>query len=169
MKYTVIHDVYGEICCEESFWTSAKTITINGVPLKRVGKPKYGNFTYEYETDEGIKEVTAKGAFTSGINLTIDGETIRIAKRAAWYEIALCALMLTVMLVWSNSVYLCSIFPVLGGGIGGGLNAIFALTALLAMKSTKNIALKIAVWLAVFIGALILNFVLAIILALIFI
>lgn len=169
MKYTFMHDVYGEICVEESFWTSTKTVTINGVTLKKMGKPKYGKFTYEYETDEGKKEVTAKGAFASGITLTIDGETIRVAKGAAWYEIALCALMLTVMLVWSNSVYLCSIVPVLGGGLGGALNALLAMTALLAMKSTKNIALKLVVWLAVFIGALILNFVLVIILTLIFI
>ena len=55
MKYTVTHDLYGQIECTESFWTSKKTVTINGVALKQVGKMKRGQMTYEYDTDEGKK------------------------------------------------------------------------------------------------------------------
>ena len=169
MKYVVMHDVYGEIRLEESFWTSTKSITINGVALKKVGKPKYGKFTYEYETAEGTKQVTAKGAFTTGIQLTIDGETIQMDKGAAWYEIAACALMWIVMLVWGIVPNLYAIWPVLGGALGGALHAILALTAMLGMKSTKNIALKFVIWLGIFIGTMILSGILAINLALILI
>lgn len=167
MKYTVMHDVYGELCCEEGFWTSKKTVTINGVALKRIGKTRKGITTYEYETAEGTKQVVAKGAFTSGITLTIDGETIVMDKGAAWYEIAACVLMWTVMLVWSNVPFLYTIWPILGGGIGGALHAILALVAMLGMKSTKNIALKFVIWFAVFVGTMILSGILVIALALI--
>ena len=169
MKYVVNHDVYGEICLEESFWTGKNSVTINGVALKQIGKMRRGQCTYEYETEEGKKQVTAKGAFSSGIQLTIDGETIQMDKGAAWYEIAACALMLIVMLVWSNVPYLYTIWPILGGGLGGALHAILAMTALLAMKSTKNIALKFVIWLGMFIGSMILSGILAIMLALILI
>ena len=169
MKYVVNHDVYGEICLEESFWTSKKSVTINGVALKQIGKMRRGQCTYEYETEEGKKQVTAKGAFSSGIQLMIDGEMIQMDKGAAWYEIAACALMLIVMLVWSNVPYLYTIWPILGGGLGGAFHAILAMTALLAMKSTKNIALKFVIWLAMFIGSMILSGVLAIMLALVLI
>ena len=169
MKYVVMHDVYGEIRLEESFWTSKKSITINGVALKQIGKMRRGQCTYEYETAEGTKQVTAKGAFTSGITLTIDGETIQMDKGAAWYEIGACALMWIVMLVWGIVPNLYAIWPVLGGALGGALHAILALTAMLGMKSTKNIALKFAIWLGVFIGSMILSGILAINLALILI
>ena len=169
MKYVVNHDVYGEICLEESFWTSKKTVTINGVALNQIGKMKYGQRTYEYETEEGKKKVTAKGSFSSGIQLTIDGETIQMGKGAAWYEIAACALMWIVMLVWGIVPSLYTIWPILGGALGGALHAILAMTALLSMKSTKNIALKFVIWLGMFIGSMILSGVLAIMLALILI
>ena len=71
MNYVVNHDVYGEICLEEGFWTSKKSVTINGVALKQIGKMRRGQCTYEYETEEGKQQVTAKGAFSSGIQLTI--------------------------------------------------------------------------------------------------
>ena len=169
MKYVVNHDVYGEICLEEGFWTSKKSVTINGVALNQIGKMKYGQCTYEYETEEGKKKVTAKGSFSSGIQLTIDGETIQMGKGAAWYEIAACALMWIVMLVWGIVPSLYTIWPILGGALGGALHAILAMTALLAMKSTKKIALKFVIWLGMFIGAMILSGVLAIMLALILI
>ena len=169
MKYVVMHDVYGEICVEEGFWTSKKSITINGVALKQIGKMRRGQCTYEYETEDGKKQVIAKGAFTTGIQLTIDGETIQMDKGAAWYEIAACALMWIVMLVWGIVPNLYAIWPVLGGALGGALHAILALTAMLGMKSTKNIALKFAIWLGVFIGSMILSGILAINLALILI
>ncbi len=166
MKYIVKHDVYGEIRCEESFWTSKKTVTISGVALKNTGKTKKGITTYEYETEEGTKQVTSKGTFTSGISLMLDGETIVIDKGASWYEIAACAFMWIVMLIWGMVPNLYTIWPILGGGIGGGLHAIFALIALLGMKSTKNIALKFVIWFAAFFGTMILSGILAIILAL---
>jgi hypothetical protein len=169
MNYVVNHDVYGEIRLEEGFWTSKKLVSINGVALKQIGKMRSGQATYEYETVEGTKQVTAKGAFTSGITLTIDGETIQMVKGAAWYEIAACALMWIVMLVWGIVPNLYAIWPVLGGALGGALHAILALTAMLGMKSTKNIALKFAIWLGVFIGSMILSGILAINLALILI
>ena len=169
MKYVVNHDVYGVICLEESFWTGKKSVTINGVALKQIGKMKRGQCTYEYETEEGKKQATAKGAFTTGIQLTIDGETIQMDKGAAWYEVAACILMVVVMLVWGIVPSLYTIWPILGGGLGGAFNAILALTALLVMKSTKNIALKFVIWLGMFIGSMILSGILSIMIALILI
>ena len=73
--------------------------------------------------------------------------------------------MWLVMLVWSFIPFLYTIWPVLGGGIGGGLHAIFALTTMLGMKSTKNIALKFIIWFAAFVGTMLLSGILAIALA----
>jgi len=169
MKYTVMHDVYGEIRCEESFWISRKTVTINGVALKSTGKPKKGIYTYEYETEEGVKQVAAKGTFTSGITLTIDGEAIVIDKGAAWYEIVACALMFIVMMIWSITPALYTFWPILGGALGGGLHVLLALITLLGMKSTKNVVLKFIIWLSAFIGTMLFSGILVMILAMILI
>lgn len=169
MKYIVMHDVYGEIRCEESFWTSQKTITVNGVALKKTGKLKKGVTTYEYETADGVKQVSAKGTFTSGISLTIDGETIVIDKGAAWYEIVACVLIFAVTLVWGITPALYTIWPILGGALGGAMHGVLALIAMLGMKSTKNMALKFIIWFAALFGTMLLSGILAIILALILI
>jgi predicted transport protein len=71
-----MHDVYGEIRCEETFWTSKKIITINGTPLKQIGKMRKGQMTYEYETEEGKKQVTYKLKNKPIIKLNIKGKTL---------------------------------------------------------------------------------------------
>lgn len=163
MKYTVTHDLYGQIECTESFWTSKKTVTINGVALKQVGKMKRGQMTYEYDTDEGKKQVIAKGSFTSGIQLLIDGETIQIDKGATLLEKIFCIFMWVILFIWGNSTYLCSIIPIMGGGIGGGLNGVLALVTLLVMKLVKSPASKIIVGLAMFVATVMVNIAVAIV------
>ena len=163
MKYTVTHDTYGQIECTESFWTSKKSVTINGVALKQVGKMRKGQMTYEYETDEGKKQVISKGTFTSGIQLVIDGETIQIDKGATLLEKIFCIFMWVILFIWGNSTYLCSIIPIMGGGIGGAMNGVLALTTLLVMKSVKSPASKIIVGLAMFVATVMVNIAVAIV------
>ena len=41
-----------------------------------------------------------------------------------WYEYILALIIPIFVLTWGNSVYLCSIFPIVGGAIGGAISAL---------------------------------------------
>ena len=43
----------------------------------------------------------------------------------------------------------CSIVPVVGGAIGGGMGAIFGMTNVMLIKSVKNVFLKILISLGI--------------------
>ena len=62
-----------------------------------------------------------------------------------WYEIVLSVIPFALILVWGNSVSLCSIVPVVGGFIGGAVSALFSMFNVMLIKSIKNVWLKIAV------------------------
>lgn len=115
MKTSIIHPTYGTISYEENIWTGKKIITIGDQVLKK-GRNKR---TFLWETGLVSQEVLLKGSFISGVTLTIDQQTVTLAEKPTALEYLLSALPLFLMVVWGNSVTLCSIVPVIGGAIGG--------------------------------------------------
>ena len=134
MKEFVQHPIYGEIVYNESFWTGKKTLTINGVCAQPVSKKEF--------TVEG-KKVVIIGSSLMGLKLQIDNDIIEVSPKPKWYEIVFAVLPLIFLLTWGNSITLCSIFPVVGGAIGGFLGAVGGCTSMILMKKQKNPLLKV--------------------------
>lgn len=137
MRITKEHAEYGLIVFEENVWTGKKKLSINGKPLQKVGKTTF--------TGEGGKTVFLKGNYFAGCRLQLDKEEIVLTPALKWYEIVLSVIPFALILVWGNSVALCSIVPVVGGFIGGAVSALFSMFNVMLIKSIKNVWLKIAV------------------------
>lgn len=146
MKSTVHHPGYGTIEYEESFWLGKKTITQNGRVLEKRGKD-------EYLLSDGEREQGAvlKGNVLLGIRLEMqDGEHIALTPALRWYEIVFAVVILAFMLVWGNSVKLCSIIPVVGGAVGGGVTGVGVALGLLFAKKAERTSFRMLAWLGVF-------------------
>lgn len=156
MKKIIKHSC-GEIIYEESFWTGKKEISINGQKLKKLGKT-----LFEYTDEEGkITKVYLMGNFVGGTKITLDNQSIQVTEPAKWYEYALAILIFVVVLIWGNSPALCSIIPIVGGAIGGGISGAMGCGALILMKSTNNILYKILIVLGMFMATILICFVIA--------
>lgn len=116
MKKTITHPTFGEITYEESLWTGKKTIAIGGTVL-----PKESKNRYLMGYGENAIPVAVQGSVLTGVSINIQGQWIEIFSKPAWYDWALSILPFVLILVWGNSVQLCSIIPVIGGAIGGAL------------------------------------------------
>ena len=152
MKEFVQHPIYGEIVYNESFWTGKKTLTINGVCAQPVSKKEF--------TVEG-KKVVIIGSSLMGLKLQIDNDIIEVSPKPKWYEIVFAVLPLIFLLTWGNSTALCSIFPVVGGALGGGLGALGSMTSLFFMKKSKSPLFKILIGLGALVATILIAFVLA--------
>ncbi|MBQ7326427.1 MAG: hypothetical protein IJW93_03000 [Clostridia bacterium] len=157
MRHTLMHPTLGEIVYEENFWTGKKAICVGGKSLYKLNKT-----TYALGTGDEKKVFTLSGNSYFGASLTVDGETIQIVPKSKWYELALSALIVAFNIVWGNSVVLCSIIPIVGGGIGGAISAGMAMVALLKMKETDEIWKKVLIALGFFLASLLACFVLGI-------
>ena len=155
MKSSVNHPVYGPITYEEGAWSGKKIITVGGRELKKIDKN-----TFVFSEGESPMMATLKGSWLVGASLCVGGEEIRLVSKPAWYEWILAFLPFVLVVVWGNSVPLCSIIPVAGGAIGGALGGVSfvvsmslfrgksvggkLLTALLAMLVTFGIGVLLA-------------------------
>ena len=155
MKQIIEHPVYGQIKYSENIWTGKRDISINGVKLIREKKN-----VYIYDTGENKISVSVQGSIFAGIQLAVGKDIIEIEKKSAWYETACSIAIFVLVLIWGNNTYLCSIVPIIGGAIGGAISGGMAILNLRAMKSVKNVAVKLAVWLAMLIATLGICFVL---------
>lgn len=142
MKKIIQHQTYGEIVYEESAWLGKKSVSIGGIPLEKISKK-------EFKMQDG-STVTVNGGFLQGSTLNIQGETIELTLKIKWYEIMLCIFPLLLTLTWGNSRALCSIIPIVGGAIGGGIGGLFSMICLLCIKCVKPIWLKIIIAIAFF-------------------
>ena len=152
MKEFVQHPIYGEIVYNESLWTGKKTLTINGVCAQPVSKKEF--------TVEG-KKVVIIGSSLMGLKLQIDTDIVEITQNPKWYEIVFAVLPLIFLLTWGNSAVLCSIFPVVGGALGGALGSIGSITSLSLMKNAKSLLTKLIIGIGTFVGTVLIAFVLA--------
>ena len=157
MKEIVQHPIYGEIIYNENFWTGKKTLTINGVCAQPVSKKEF--------TVEG-KKVVIIGSSLMGLKLQIDNDIVEISSKPKWYEIVLAFLPLIFLLTWGNSTALCSVFPVVGGAIGGALGGIGSITSLLLMKKAKSLLTKMLIGIGAFAVTVLIAFVLALVMVL---
>lgn len=158
MQRIIEHTIYGQIEYSENIWTGKRDISINGVKLIKDKKNMY-----IYDTGENKISVSVQGSMFAGIQLTIGKDIIEIEKKPAWYETACSIAIFALVLIWGNNAYLCSIVPIIGGAVGGAISGGMAILNLRAMKSVKNVALKLTIWLAMLIATLGICFVLAIV------
>lgn len=93
-------------------------------------------------------DVTVKGNFLSGVKLDIGGQQIQVVPVVKWYEIVLSVISFVLIMIWGNSVALCSIVPVIGGAIGGAISAMLCVVNLILIKRVSPIWLKILISLA---------------------
>lgn len=143
----VDHATFGEITYNENIWTGKRIITINGQELVKEKKN-----VYLCTNENGALKVTVKGSVFSGISLIINGESIEISAKPQWYELACSISIFVLILIWGNSSKLCSIIPVVGGAIGGGISGAMAIVTLASMKSAKSVKAKLVVWLGMLVG-----------------
>lgn len=149
MRAIVQHETLGPIVYEENAWTGKKSIFINNTPLIKQNKK-----LFLYSTGTTSKTVQVTGNFLTGTKLVIDGETIEVTPRAKWYEIACSIFIFALNVVWGNSIALCTILPVVGGAIGGLVSGAIAIGNILAMKSVKQVWLKLAIWVGMVVAML---------------
>ena len=142
MKTLVQNEKYGEFVVDENVWTGKIKVFLNGKELAKVDKTRY--------LIEEKKYIDFTGNSIKGLYMTVDNQTTQVTAPAKWYEIALSVLIFVVILIWGNSLTLCSIVPVVGGAIGGGLSAMLAVVNLFVMRGIKNVALKLLAFVGIF-------------------
>lgn len=142
MKTVVQNEKYGEFVVDENVWTGKIKVFLNGKEFAKVDKTRY--------LIEEKKYIDFTGNSIKGLYMTVDNQTTQVTAPAKWYEIALSVLIFVVILIWGNSLTLCSIVPVVGGAIGGGLSAMLAVVNLFVMRGIKNVALKLLAFVGIF-------------------
>lgn len=142
MKTVVQNEKYGEFVVDENVWTGKIKVFLNGKELAKVDKTRF--------LIEEKKYIDFTGNSIKGLYMTVDNQTTQVTAPAKWYEIALSVLIFVVILIWGNSLTLCSIVPVVGGAIGGGLSAMLAVVNLFVMRGIKNVALKLLAFVGIF-------------------
>ena len=142
MKTVVQNEKYGEFVVDENVWTGKIKVFLNGKELAKVDKTRY--------LIEEKMYIDFTGNSIKGLYMTVDNQTTQVTAPAKWYEIALSVLIFVVILIWGNSLTLCSIVPVVGGAIGGGLSAMLAVVNLFVMRGIKNVALKLLAFVGIF-------------------
>ena len=157
MQAVVYHATIGNIGYDESFWTGRKTLSINANVLKKLDRK-----TYLWFVGSETKQVKLLGNYLWGVKIIIDGETIEIVPKMKWYELILYSTMLAFFITWGNNAKLCSIFPLIGGAVGGGITAALTIFSMILMKKAKRVWVKLLIWFVFFAGCFIISFVLAI-------
>ena len=144
MKKVLNSKKYGEILYYESFWSGRnKKITVNGTIMNKVN-----NNSFVLSIEEEKIEATVTGNVFKGVVLHIGDEFHILLSETKWYEYILGCLSFLLVLIWGNSKDLCNIVPIVGGALGGAVSAMASFLAIIFMKSTKNILVKILIALA---------------------
>ena len=154
MRVVVQHESLGEIIYEESFWTGKKKLFIGGEELTKISKKTF-------QTNDG-QILTLKGSYLSGVTLESNDIQVKLTPTVKWYEIVLSILPFILIMVWGNSVTLCTIIPVVGGAIGGAISGVAAVLNLFVIKGVNKVWLKILIS----VGVLILTFLICFLIAL---
>lgn len=148
MKIKVNTNLIGEIIYDESIWTGRTEIYVDGAKLNRVRRNEYH---YKGET------IKVKGNTLKGVKLLYKREVITIMPAPKWYEYILSFLIFAVYIAWSSSKTLVTIFPTVGGMIGGALAAATTILCLNNMRKANKVIYKILIWLAFLVGTFIIG------------
>lgn len=152
MKKTIMHPAWGQITYEENIWTGKKTVTVNGTAL-----PKAGKNQFTFRQGEMLTVVSLQGNALSGATLHICGQQFELYPKPSVLDWLLSALPFVLVLIWGNSKALCSIIPVIGGAIGGGLGGLSLIITMLNVRGkpvgTKLLAALLAMLITFAVGA----------------
>ena len=122
----------------ESLWTGKRTLSVNGVQAKKVGKKKF-----EIQTEDGIKTYEVKGALQSDVTIICDG-----------YAVSSDHTRCEKFLIWLPYVSIVIGF-IVGGFIGILVFSVFAFIAqtinIDIMNSKKSPAIKVIIGSLVFV------------------
>ena len=136
----IFSETYGNITYEESNFSGKRSIYINGKQMHKVDKT-----TYEIKIEDNLVKVYIEGNSLKGAKLIVDKESYELFPKTIWYEYILTFLPFILILVWGNSVELCSIVPVIGGAIGGAISGVLSYVSLTVMRKYTNPLIKILV------------------------
>ena len=148
MKKTFNSEKYGIIEYYENFWSGKKKVSINGNLMTASSK-----LSFQTKIDGVDVKALLLGNMFNGMTLKIDEEKFEVYPASKWYEYVLAILSLVLICVWGNSKALCSILPVVGGGIGGGISGASAFISLVLMKKVSNPLYKILIGLGMIIAS----------------
>ena len=129
MTKTIMHPVHGAISYDENIWTGKKSLAINGKLL-----PKGKKNVYILGEGESAVPVTLNGNALTGVTVTIGGQKIVVLSKLTSLEYILSILPFALVMIWGNVPALCSIIPVVGGAIGGGLSALASVICVSKMR-----------------------------------
>ena len=155
--YAYVNDEkYGEIKYNESFWSGKKELSINGKSFYKVGKNKYS-----YGSGEDLIEAYLIVNFISGVKVIIGSENIQVVPKTKTYEWILAFVPFLFIITWGNVPELLTIFPVVGGAIGGAISGGLGALSLMLMKKQSSISKKLAIGFGLCIGTIFACFVVA--------
>ena len=137
MKQVIQNEKYGTIEFTEGNLIGTRTLSINGESLSKKSNKKF-------QMNDGTI-VDIKGSVFTGIKLHINDDEIKVTNSGTWYELAILIAGFVFLMVWSNSVALCSIIPMIGGAIGGILYAIAAVAGFSFSVKQKSPLIKAAI------------------------
>lgn len=115
-----------ELYYEEGFWTGKRTITYNGILLKKIKMN-----LYEYNDGENIEQFQIKGNQLFGVSINMFGNNVEVSRKLTWYEIVMAVLVFIP----------CILFGAIGGAIGGALG----FTNLTIIRQVKKVYLKVII------------------------
>jgi hypothetical protein len=153
MKAIINHETYEQIVYDESAWTGKKTLMVNGKYLTKIDKK-----TFFYSNGQERQYFVLGGNFLKGAFVTVGKDKIQLTPPVKWYEMLLPILVFITLLVWGSSPSLVLIFPLVGGALGGLIDGIGVVLSVLAMKSIKNVPLKLLAWLGLSVLTVLVNF-----------
>ncbi len=147
----------GEVNVVESFLSGKMKVFVNGKELAKVSK---NEFAYINENNETINFILTGNVF-KGINLEINKTNYQMSPKSSALEIFLAILPFIFDIIWGNIPSTVSIFPIVGGAIGGLITALLGMTSLIFMKKTKNVLFKILIGLGFAIVAILICYLIA--------
>lgn len=152
MKYTVNNQATQnkDLVYTEGFWSGKKTITYNGVELKKVEKNKF-----EYTDGEKAEIFEIKGNSFIGVSINMFGQNVEVLRKLVWYEILLSVL-----------VFLPGV--IFGGLIGGMIAGVLGVANLFVIRHLDKWYLQVLTTVGILIAEVLLLFVVGVLLLKIF-
>ena len=120
------HTKNKDLYYEEGFWTGKRTITYNGVLLRKIKMN-----LYEYDDGEKIEQFQIKGNQLFGVSISMFGNNVEVSRKLTWYEIVMAVIVFIP----------CILFGAIGGAIGGALG----FTNLTIIRQVEKVYLKVII------------------------
>ena len=159
MKNIIYDAQYGKVEFNEGFWTGKKELIIDGIKLTKVSKNQYSYVNGDIDT-----VVLIKGNYISGSELLIGDYKIQLTEKTKWWEFVIAFLPVIFIMIWGNSTALCSIFPLVGGAMGGFISGIVSVFGLLFIKGTKSKLMKVLIAIGAFVVTVLFCYLVAVVL-----